>query len=131
MRNKRGFTVIEILVALCVLILIGVLGFTNIHDLQAHNRDNQLKTSVNATQYQLQAFFQTNKYYPKTLDGKTLAGLDPELLKDPAGIMINQPNSALSYTTENCKDTKCQRFTLSANLEKEPTYTKTNADKLD
>lgn len=130
MKNHRGFTVVEIIVAICVLTIVGILGFTNIHDLQAHNRDSQLKTSVNATQYQLQAFFETNKYYPQNLNNKDLPGLDPIFLKDTNKITINQPGSALSYATKTCKQNKCQAFKLTAQLEKEGNYTKTNSDKL-
>lgn len=130
MKTRKGFTVVEIIVAICVLTVVGILGFTNIHDLQAHNRDSQLKTSVNAVQYQLQTFFQTNKYYPQNLNSKDLPGLDPVFLKDTNGITLNQPGSRLSYATKNCVKDKCQSFKLSAQLEKEGDYTKTNSDKL-
>lgn len=130
MKTRTGFTVVEIIVAICVLTIVGVLGFSNIHDLQAHNRDNQLKTSVNATQYQLQAFFETNKYYPQNLNNQDLPGLDPIFLKDTNGVTINQPNSALSYATKSCAKDQCQSFKLTAQLEKEADYIKTNSDKL-
>lgn len=130
MKTVKGFTVVEIIVAICVLSVVGVLGFTNIHDLQAHNRDNQLKTSVNAVQYQLQAFFEINKFYPQNLNNKDLPGLDPLFLQDVNGKVINQAGSALYYATKNCKQNQCQAFKLTAQLEKEADYTKTNSDKL-
>lgn len=131
MKVHKGFTVLEVIVAICVLTVVGILGFTNINDLQAHNRDKQLKTSVNAAQYQLHAFFETNKYYPEELSSKALPGLSPDLLQDTNGVAVNQPGSALQYTTENCKNNKCKAFKLTATLEKEGDYIRTNSDKLD
>jgi type II secretory pathway pseudopilin PulG len=123
--KSSGFTVLELIVALAVLITIGILGFVNIHDLQASNRDKTAKTDINVIYYQLQAFHQTNNYYPEDLTNKTLPGLAPEVLKDSRGIEINQFGSRYSYQPINCQNGKCKSYQLKAQLEKEPTYEKT------
>lgn len=115
----------ELIVALVVLITIGVLAFVNIHDLQAANRDQTAKTDVNVIYYQLEAFHQSNGYYPENLDAKTLPGLDPEVLKDANGVSVNQFGSTYYYKPANCEKGKCKSYQLKADLEKEPTYVKT------
>lgn len=122
--ENLGFTVLELVVALVVLITIAILGFVNIHDLQASNRDKTAKTDINVLYFQLKAFHQTNNYYPRDLTTDTLPGLAPEVLKDSSGIEINQFGSEYSYQPINCKDSECKSYQLKAQLEKEPTYEK-------
>ena len=123
-KNNQGFTVIELLVFILVLAVLAVIGVTNIRSLRAENRDTSRKTDINAVYYQLESFYEKNGYYPEKIDAKTLAGIDPESLKDTDGKTINEEGGAYIYKPGSCTDAKCGRFELSVQLEREALYVK-------
>ncbi len=122
--NSDGFTVIELLVVVLVLVAIGVVAVTNIRNLRAENRDTVGKTDINAVYYQLESFYEKNGYYPETVSPASLKGIDPESVKDYLGKSISVSGSLYSYKPGFCADAKCKSFELSAQLEKEAPYIK-------
>lgn len=128
MRKKSAFTVIELLIAIVILTTAGILGYSNIKDLRQINADRQMKMTVNSLHYQLQSFYQINKFYPQELTTKSLPGTAPDLLVDPSGNDINKPNSSVTYSPKDCKANRCNKYTLEAILYKEANFIKTNAD---
>jgi len=128
--NHAGFTVIELLVAILILVVIAAVAVANIRGLRADNRDEMRKRDINAIYYQLEAFHERNDYYPKTVGEKTLKGIDPESLKDTSGVIISEENSEYTYSPKECKDDKCQSFELSTELEREATFTKLSLTQL-
>lgn len=122
--NTDGFTVIELLVFIIVLVAVSVLGVSNVRNLRAQNRDSTSKSDINATYYQLEAFYEKNGYYPSTVDATILKGIDPDSLKDRGGAVINQAGSIYTYKPAGCADTKCKSFVLTAQLEKEAPFVK-------
>ena len=122
--NTAGFTAIELLVFILVLVIVAVVGISNIRALRAENRDAARKTDINATYYQLESFYEKNGYYPQKLTVSTLQGIDPESLKDTRGKSYNEPSSQYTYKTIGCTDQKCKSYTLTADLEKEAPFTK-------
>lgn len=122
--NSEGFTVIELLVSILVLTVIAAVAVSNIRGLRADNRDEARKTDINATYYQLEAFHEKNGYYPEKLDANTLKGIDPESLKDENNLAANEAGSQYTYKAKSCSKGKCAGFELSAELEREATYTK-------
>ena len=122
--DQSGFTVIELLVFILILIVIAAVAVSNIRGLRAENRDEARKTDINATYYQLEAFYERNNYYPEKLSAKTLNGIDPDSLKDENGLVANQPDSSYTYKPEKCNKNKCDSYKLSTELEREATYTK-------
>jgi len=126
MKKREGFTVIEIIVAILVVVVGVIVFFTSQASVQAATRDQSRKTSINAFYYALEnSFHKQNGYYPQTIDSKTLPMVDPSLFNDPGGIEVNKTGSTLHYKAVNCNTAgQCHSYELSADLEREATYTK-------
>ena len=125
MRRTSGFTVIELVVAIALLLLAGTLFLVQKDDIDTAHRDSARKTAINAIYYNLdELFFNTNKYYPEKIDAGTLKGLDPELLKDPSGRQLGEAGSDYRYEPQTCFQGKCKNFILRATLEKETDFVK-------
>lgn len=130
MKRSAGFTVIEIIVVIVFLGAATVLLLMQKDNLQATQRDNTRKTAINAMYYNLEeVFYEKNGYYPATVDSKTLRAMDPELFTDPDGIKLGEEGSTYTYEGLNCENEKCKAYKLSAALEKEAVYEKTNRNK--
>lgn len=127
--HSDGFTVIELLVFILVIVAIGVLGLSNIRTIRAQNRDNAAKTDINAIYYQLESFHEKNGYYPEKIDATTLKGIDPASLKDKNDLEVNQAGSTYLYKPANCSEAKCKSFELSTELEKEARFVKESLNK--
>lgn len=123
--KQRGFTVIELLAAIVLLMVIAAVFWSQKTNIETAARDDKRKTTVNAIYYSLEeVFYPTNKYYPKTVSSSTLPSVDEELFKDPSGHTIGEANSDYIYEGKNCDDDKCQSYTLRAQLEHEADYVK-------
>lgn len=130
MKQQRGFTVIELLVAIVFTLAAGTIFMIQKNDLDVTHRDTQRKTAINAFFYGLKKVYYTeHKSYPETLDEKTLAFVDPTLFKDPNGKKLGDQQSDYRYEPTSCNNGKCQGFTLRADLQKEKDYIKTNNSK--
>lgn len=144
--NNRGFTNIELIIVLVILILLsGILVFAY-KGVEARNHNNERMTAVNALQKHLEAFYQDNNYYPSLRDmndtawlNANLKSLDLSLLKDPTGntLSLSREPVANQYaynpTTENgqpCEedDSQCAAYELTATLEGAEAYSKQNSN---
>ena len=122
--NSDGFTIIELLVFIIVIVAISLVAVSNIRDLRATNRDQNSKVSINAIFYQLELFHEKNGFYPEKIDTTNLKGIEKTDLNDRSGISINQPGSAFAYKPRSCAEAKCKSFELKAKLEKEAPFIK-------
>ena len=129
MKNKSGFTVIEVLVLAVFLTGIGVLFFMQKAEIEAKNRDDQRKTAINAMHYSLEeVFFKESSFYPTEINEKNLISMDPQLFTDPNGINLGEPESDYRYEATYCSHGKCKKYTLRATLEKEDDFIKKNRE---
>jgi prepilin-type N-terminal cleavage/methylation domain-containing protein len=127
MKRSQGFTVIELIVVIAFLGVASALLLVQKGNLTAAQRDSQRKTAINAMYYSLEeAFFEKNGYYPAKINSKTLRTVDPELFTDPNGVKMGEEGATYKYESNNCDNDKCKGYKLSAELEKEAVYTKTN-----
>lgn len=127
MKRSQGFTIIELIVAIVFLSAIGLLFFTQKNNLETAGRDEKRKIAINTIYYGLEeSFFATNKYYPASIDEKTLATVPPELLKDPRGVKLGDSTSNYRYEPLNCVNEKCKGYSLRTILENEADFIKTN-----
>lgn len=125
--RQKGFTVLELIIAIVFLLAAGTFFYIQKRDLEVANRDSQRKTAINAIYYNLEdVFLPTNKFYPETLTADLLKGLDPSLLTDPDGKKAGEEDGNYRYEPKDCVDGKCRSYTLTANLEHEADYVKTS-----
>lgn len=127
MNNKRGFTVIELLIVAVILAVAGFLVFTQKQDLQTAHDDEKRKIAINTMHYSLEeAFYKANGYYPTKIEESVLMTVDPELFTDPSGTKLGETGSDYRYEATGCIDGKCRGYRLSATLENEADFVKTN-----
>ncbi len=126
MTEKKGFTLIEVMIVGAFAALLVVLFFIQKANVDAMNRDDDRKTAINAMYYALEEYYYPkNGYYPSEIDEEVLPVIDPQLFTDPQGINIGTDGSSYSYEPANCNaENECKEFILRAQLEKESTYIK-------
>lgn len=128
--NRKGFTVIELLVLSAVLIVVGVVFWTQKNNIEVANNDDKRKVSVNAMYYSLEeVFYAKNKFYPKNLTASTLPSVDKDLFKDPSGVSIGSAGSDYRYEAIDCNGDACKQYTLRASMQNEADYTKSSRNK--
>ena len=128
MNKDHGFTVIELIVVIAVLLGAGILFFYQSNTIQASARDTQRKTDINTLYHNL-----TKVYYPEHKPA-----VPPDTFKDPNGVRINATGSdqnlgallgqaSYRYQPTGCNQQTgaCKGFSLTATLEREAQYTKT------
>lgn len=125
-KNEKGFTVIELVIAIVVLTTLTVFFIIQKTDLESTYYDQQRKTAINAMYYSLtDVYFPEHGYYPSSIEENTLKALDPDMLTDPYGTPIYEENSEYRYEGLNCDgEGKCKQFKLTVELEKEPEFVK-------
>lgn len=131
--KQRGFTVIELLVTLVVLI-VAIWLYIGQHDtVTAVQRDAARKVSINAMYYNLEeVYYPQNSYYPQTIDSKTLRAMDPSLFTDPFNIKMGESDADYRYDATGCStDGHCTGYTLTSDMEREADFTKTNRSHTD
>ena len=128
MKRPQGFTVIELLVVIVVLAVGGWLFFSEQARVLAVERDSARKVAINAMYYNLEeVYYPTNKYYPVSIDSKTLRAMDPALFDDPNGQKLGTNTSDYRYEATGCStDGQCTGYTLRSVMEREAEYTKVN-----
>ena len=125
--NKKGFTVLEIIIVATFAGLLFLLFFLQKSNIDAFERDKDRKTAINAIYYALEeSFYKEHNYYPEFISENNITVIDPSLWTDPDGHNLGDPESSYSYEAANCKDGKCKEYILKSRLEKEDTYIKYN-----
>lgn len=125
--NKKGFTVLEVIVVAAFAGLLLIIGFVQKASVDAMNRDEQRKEAINAMYYALEEGFRAEKgFYPEKISEENLKMMDPQLFTDPWGVNLGDEGSNYSYTPANCENGQCREYTLRATLEKEQEYIKKN-----
>lgn len=126
MNQTRGFTVVEMIVAILFLIFAGSLFVVQKRGIEAANRDNQRKVAINAMYYNLEElFFPAQNAYPRTISPANLKAMDPDLFKDPNGVALGESGSNYRYEGTDCTGDLCKGYSLRADLEREGDFVKT------
>ena len=125
--KQRGFTIIELLVAIVVLVVITTVFWVQFQNAQSMSRDDKRRTAINAMFYNLEdVFYIKNGYYPSTVSEKILTAMDASLLKDPNGNVIGTSDSDYQYLPKNCTGEKCTSYTVRSNMEREADFVKSS-----
>jgi type II secretory pathway pseudopilin PulG len=123
--KQRGFTVIELLALIAILIIVGTVFWTQKTSIETSAHDDKRKTAVNALHYSLEeVYYPANKHYPKTLSASTLPSVDPALFKDPQGVEIGKAESDFAYEGKDCDGDACKSYSLRTKLDNEADYVK-------
>ena len=127
MKSSRGFTVIELVIVVGLLLVASVVFFVQKNQVEVAARDEARKTSINAMYYSLEeVYFKQNQSYPRTINAEILPSVDPNLLKDPSGVKIGEGASNFRYEPLNCTNDSCKGYSLRTTLENEDDFIKTN-----
>ena len=122
---KKGFTVIELLIAIAVLAVIATVFVVQKNSLESIARDDKRKTAINAMYYNLEdVFFAKNRYYPRTISEANLTAMDKALFTDPRGVAIGKGESDYRYEPTGCSSERCTGYSLRALLENEADFVK-------
>ena len=122
MKRKSGFTLIEICVVIVFLIAAGIILTIQRFELLSVQRDQIRKLAIN------EIYYKKNGFYPEKLDENIVKGIDPNLLTDPFGILINEEKSDYRYEPTSCENGKCKKFSLRTKLEKESDFVRRSKD---
>lgn len=135
MKRSSGFTVIELIIVIVILLAGSVIFVNQKGHVEAASRDNKRKTDINTLYHNLEkVYYAKNKSYPKDLNEKSLPAVIPDTFNDPNGIKINESrtenlgttttHSTYNYEPSNCEGDTCESYTLRADLENEADYIK-------
>ncbi len=129
-KKQSGFTIIELLFVAVIFIVAGIFVVIQKNNIQVINNDKQRKTAINAIYYSLEeVYYPRHGYYPQNISETILPSVDPDLFTDPNGKKINTSGSDYTYKPLKCQEEKCQKYTLTSDLQNEADYTKTNRQK--
>ena len=122
MKTRKAFTVLELILAIVFVGIFVVLFFLQKQSVEAMDRDEKRKVSINAIYYALEeGYYAEHKYYPEYIENaEVLPWIDPNLFTDPIGINIWDDGGNFTYEASNCTDGKCKSYSLRAD------YTKTS-----
>lgn len=126
MKEKKGFTLIELMIVGAFAALLVVLFFIQKANVDAMDRDDHRKIAINAMHYALEEYYYPKYgYYPAEISEEVLPVVDPQLFTDPSGLNLGVDGSSYSYEPANCNaSNQCKEYTLRAQLEKEDMYIK-------
>lgn len=115
--NKKGFTIIELLVVIVIIGILIALALPNLFSAQARGRDSERKNDLKNLKSKLETHYSDNQQYPATLDD-----LDPA----PANDEKQDPKTKTDYTYTPGSGNSS--YTLTATLEnkKDPEAKDTN-----
>lgn len=154
--QQRGFTIIELLIVVVLLLILGSIVALTYSGVQAKNRNGERQTTINTIQGQLEAYYAQYNKYPTLSNlndanwrAKNTKNLSENILQDPhwkntikqctntatsKAIAANQPaDNCYSYQVTSsdagaCDNIKvnCAHYTLTAKLEGGNKYVKSS-----
>lgn len=118
MKNKKGFTLVELLVVMTIIMVITIVGMVNYGNANKKSRDAKRKSDLESVRVALEMYRQDNGNYPADEDILVSSEYIKELPEDP-----QSPTKSYVYVISDYE------YTLSATLEipeGENPYTVTN-----
>ena len=102
LKNKKGFTIVELLIVIVVIGILATLVIVTFTGIQQKGRNTQRQTDIKAVQGYVESFYAEYGYYPYGEDmtnpaflAKYMKGLDPKALVDPK----QKQDGSETYTT--------------------------------
>ena len=83
MRNSRGFTLIEVLIVVTLIVLLASMGMVNYRNSVQHSREAVLKENLFRMRDAIDQFYADKNKYPQALQDLVSEGYLREVPKDP------------------------------------------------
>lgn len=99
--NKKGFTIVELLIVIVVIGILTLLVITTYGGIQAKARNNTRQTDLQSVQTQLEAFFSQNGYYPDLAQMNDSSWLDSNMKSLDKNALVD-PSSTCDPTKTGC-----------------------------
>ena len=106
MKRLAGFTLVELLVTISVMVILLTLGSVALTGYQVNARDEERNVDVGVITQQLESYYNTNGSYPPTVlmnsenaAKSTLPNIDPKALRDPTTPTTATMSLAVATTT--------------------------------
>jgi len=133
--SEQGFTIIELLIVIVVLVILSVLVFTTYGGIQQKNRNLTRQNNLETIHQQIEIYFNKAGHYPSRADmnnsswlASNMKTLNPSLLIDPSNPTKSEklvavptaksyaydPTEIDGVTSCESKDTTCAKYTLTA-----------------
>ncbi|HSX27290.1 MAG TPA: prepilin-type N-terminal cleavage/methylation domain-containing protein [Patescibacteria group bacterium] len=100
-KAQKGFTIIELLIVIAIIIILAGLVLNNFQGAQAKARDTQRVTDINNIHSKLEEYYNENNYYPLTFTSATFPGIDAQSLVDPKGATVTINAAVADATAAN------------------------------
>lgn len=139
--NKRGFTIVELLIVIVVIGILALLVITTFTGVQQKARNTKRTTDIKAIQAQAEAYYASNGMYPTMANindsnwrSTNMKGLESQALCDPVGngcALVAAPAAnvyAYAATPNGCDNGangNCTGYTLTATYEGGGTFVRT------
>lgn len=117
---KKGFTLVEILVVIAIMLILLGIVLESITSAQAKTRDNKRISDIKSLQLALEQFFDANNQYPSSLDDTINGGLAPAYIPN----IPTDPSTHSFY--DYSKTGTGYSFCLGAQLEATATSTRSD-----
>ena len=104
--NKKGFTLVELLIVIAIISILTALIITNIYSSRGKARDAKRISDIAQLQLALEQYFNKFGVYPD---------LQTSLVSDYISVLPKDPDGGLLYTYKSSSDN--YDYVLSANLE--------------
>lgn len=118
MKNKKGFTLLELIIVIGIISIMVMLGSTVYSSVQKRSRDIKRKSDLYIIRSSLQLFKSDNSFYPSRINNE-----NDDFNKNYLKIMPSDPKSPIqsyTYTKQSgCNNTTvlCTDYTISAKME--------------
>ncbi|MEI7480188.1 MAG: prepilin-type N-terminal cleavage/methylation domain-containing protein [bacterium] len=91
MKNKKGFTLIEMMTVLAIIGILTSIVIVSLDKVRSQSRDKKRVGDIKSLQLALENYYNRNSHYPNTLNDLVAPGILPALPVDPS------TNSTSSY----------------------------------
>ncbi len=97
-KDSKGFTIVELLIVIVVIGILALLVIVTYTGIQQKARNAKRSTDMSAIQTQLEAFYQTNGYYPNLTDLNSTTWVTANLRSLDQIALIDPSNASQSMT---------------------------------
>ena len=109
--HQKGFTLIEILVAVAIVAVLATIGLVSYTKAQVIARDGKRKADLRALKVALELYYQANKAYPGPTEWTNSTSASnpwiPGLVTTYINTIPKDPNNSCASTTGNPRDQGC------------------------